>query len=149
MVAAGGRKVAGRHHRHTRIDLELDTGGREPDAQPPLPLLCVRTHVLADEDGARVRVERESDGLADDVPATDDERSVPGPQRRVEVAERVEQEHDAVRRSEGEHGVVQDEERHDSLALLDSGGESGVVVQTQITGEQHDDGPVFAHLDKG
>ena len=118
--------------------------------QPALALLCVGTDVLADEDGGRIDVERQPDGLADDAAAAHDERSAPQPQRGVEIAERFDQEGDPVRRPERrEHGVVEDEQRHDVLRPVDGSGERRLVVQTQVTREEHDDGAVFAHLDKG
>ena len=75
----------------------------------------------------------------DDVAAADDE---PRPALRSGASrsrERVEQEGDAVRRSEGrEHGVVQDEERHDPLRPFDGRGERRVVVHAQVAREQND-----------
>ena len=128
----------------------VDSGCREAGTQPALALLGVRADVLADEDRGGIGVEREPDGLTDDVPAAHDEGATARLQGRVEIAERVEQKPEPVRRPEcGEHHVVQDEEWHDPLGPLDGGGEGRVVVQAQITGEQHDHGPVFAHLDKG
>ena len=148
MVAAGGREVAGRDHGHAGEDLELDPGARERRAQPPLALLRVRAHVLAEEDRLGAGVLRDPDGLREDVAAPDDERCPTLAQPSVEVVERVEQERDPVRHAERcEDVVVEHEQRDDAFRPLDGGGERRVVVQAQIAGEEHDDGsvPRFPH----
>ena len=150
VVAADRRQVARRHDRDSRECLELDPALGERRAQPPLALLRVGADVLAHEDRTRIRLEREPDGLADDVPAPDDDCPAPRPQRRAQIAERVEQEGDAVRRSEGrEHRIVQDEEGNDPLRPFHGRGERRLVVQAQVAREQHHHRPAFAHLDKG
>ena len=141
VVATRRREVARRHDRDAREDVEPDPGAGERGSQPPLALLCVGADVLAHENRRRGRVESEPDGLPDDVPAPDDECPAPRPQRRVEIAERVEQEGDAVRRPEGgEHRVVEDEQRHDPLRLLGGSGQRRVVLDAKIAGEEDDDG---------
>ena len=144
-----GARSPGGDDRDARECLELDPRAGSA-AQPPLALLRVGADVLAHEDRTRIRLEREPDGLADDVPAPDDDCPAPRPQRRAQIAERVEQEGDAVRRSEGrEHRIVQDEKGNDPLRPFHGRGERRLVVQAQVAREQHHHRPAFAHLDKG
>ena len=73
VVAARGREVAGRDHGHTGEDLQLDPSARKRCTQPPLTLLRICAHVLAEEDRLGAGVLGDPDGLREDVATPDDE----------------------------------------------------------------------------
>ena len=101
----------------------------------------VRAHVLREVDAVGAGLLCAALDLARDLSAPDDE-SPPSPRNRpVEVVQRVEEEGDAVRRAEAfEHRVVEDEQRHDVLALRAGRVERGVVVHAQVAREEDDSG---------
>jgi hypothetical protein len=64
-------------------------------------------------------------------------------ERGVEVGQRVEQERQAVGAGEGaaQDGVVEHEQRHDPLGLLDGRRQRRVVVDAEVAVEQDDGAP--------
>ena len=139
VVVARGREVAGRDDRDAGEHLELDPRAPERRPQPPFALLGVRAHVCGDVNCLGTHVLGGSDRLRHDIAAADDELRAALAQPCVQIPERADQEGDAVRRPERcEHGVVQNEERHDLLRAFDRSAERRVVVDAKIAREQND-----------
>ncbi len=91
-------------------------------------------------DPLRARLDGHLQRLRDRVAAADDEPGAAGRERAPEIGQRLEQEGDAVRRAEArEHGLVEDEERHDARRAVDGVGERGVVVHAEVAREEDDD----------
>ena len=79
----------------------------------------IRAHVLGEEQHRRAHLLGHACDLGGDVTTPHHERAAERFQRRVQIAQRIEEKRDAIRRAERrEHGVVEDEQRHDALALL-------------------------------
>ena len=134
-----GREVSGRDDRDAREHPELDPRATERRPQPPPALLRVRAHVCGDVHSVGTHILSGSDRLRDDITAAEDELRAALAQLCVQILERVDEEGDTVRRPERrEHGVVQDEERHDLLRAVDRSAERRVVVDAKIAREQND-----------
>ena len=98
------------------MDQDAPFRGRAP--QPSLARLREAAHVLAQVDGARAGLDGNAEYLRDRAPAADDETAATRQERAPEVGQRLEQERDAVRRTEvGEQLVVEDEDRYDVRRL--------------------------------
>jgi hypothetical protein len=108
--------------------------------EAPLTPLRVAARVLGDEHRLRPNVPSERERLGDDVTRPQHQAGTARPEARVQVAERVEQEGDAVRPREraSEDRVVEDEQRHDPLGLVRRRRECEVVVHAQVAREEDD-----------
>ncbi len=81
--------------------------------------------------------------LLDDVAAANDECAAAGAQLVVETRQRLGEEREPVRRTEGR---ILDEQRHDPLSLASRRGERRLVVDAQVAREQDDRCPHFVQV---
>ena len=93
-----------------------------------------------DRRGARIAYDGEH--LLEPVAASHDESASERGERTVQVAERVEEERDAVRRAgrRRQDLVVEHEEGHDVIRLGDGRRECGLVGDAEVAGEDDDRG---------
>ncbi len=98
--------------------------------------------VLREDDGVGIDVPGAAHDLLHDLSPPDRELAPEPLERGAEVAKRFEEERDLVGGSERLRDLlVEHEQRHDPLALVAGGDESGVVVHTQVARDEDDPGP--------
>ena len=138
VIPAGRPDVSGGHDRVARRHRKRDPVAGALPCQPLLTSRRVPGDVAGDEDGDRPRLRGHADHLGDWLAPADHqvaaERAQFFPQRRHRLGE----EPRPVRR----HGQrrVHDEERHHLTAARAGVGQRRVVVNSQVTGEEHDSG---------
>jgi hypothetical protein len=139
--AADRGRLARRDDRHAGECLELDPLASETQPKPPLPLLRVTAHVLTHEHALGLHIPHGPHSLLDDVPTPKGKLAASSAERAAEGPQRAEQKHDTIRRAERpQQPAVEHEERKHALEPPDRGGQSRIVVDAQIAGEQDDRG---------
>ena len=123
MILAGRCNLAGRDDRDAREEVEVEVLG-----QPGNPATRIGADVLAQVDGMWLEARR----LLHRITVGDDK-----PERHAETGQKLVQEARALR-ARREQPLVEDEERHDPVAVASGRGQSRVVVHTQIAGEEDD-----------
>ena len=139
MVAIGGRELAERGRCDRVLDPELDSlaRARVPEASPAPSCVCAR--VVPDHDP--VGGDRVSDPqrLHDRIATPKEQVATELPKRVAEIGERFRQKGPPVRaRSAVEERVVEDEERRDHATVVRRDAERGLIVDTEVAGEEDD-----------
>jgi hypothetical protein len=108
-------------------------------SQAPLPRSCVRAHVLAQEHGVGINLQREPHRFLDDVALSEHEPAASLAQLSTKVSQRAEEKGHPIGCAEaGDHRWIEDEERCNGLRRSRRGCKRRVIVKAEIAREEDD-----------
>lgn len=137
IAVAGGSDPAGLDHGGARMRAQLEARGRAGRPQLLLATSAVGAGIAAEVDGAGAYLGGQRHRFAHHVASTHDQSRSQAAQRRVEVAQGVDEERQPVGAGEvvAEYAVVEHGQGDDVLGLLGGRGQGGRVVHPQVAGD--------------